>query len=213
VAIILLLAIVGGAVDAVIVLSLGVLVAAQTGNTIFLAVALSERQLTTALHSLVSLVSFVAGVAIGEGITVRGSSGAVLTRVGWALLVELMALGTLVLLWSVGAQSFKLVAIAAAAMGIQSAAALRLNVGPATTYVTGSLTTFTIDVIRPVTAAPPLSVFSGKRPLIYGVTWVIYFAGALAAGMIEVASPMHALLLPVVALTLAVIVTFAGRQA
>jgi hypothetical protein len=41
-----------------------------------------------------------------------------------------------------------LVALAAIAMGIQSAAVLRLPASPTTTYVTGTLTTFTTKTIR-----------------------------------------------------------------
>jgi uncharacterized membrane protein YoaK (UPF0700 family) len=215
VAMVLLLAIVGGGVDAVLVLRLGVLVGAQTGNTIFLAVALSQRHAASALLSVLSLVGFVVGVAIGEVImVVRGLPDAALRRVACALGIELITLGALVALWRTAGpqptsrESFYLAALAAAAMGMQTAAALRLNVGPITTYITGSLTNFTIDVIRPLQDADASTrqagLLSGNRPFIYAITWLFYFAGALATGMIDLATSTNALVLPIAVIVIAV---------
>jgi uncharacterized membrane protein YoaK (UPF0700 family) len=218
----LLLAVVGGGVDAVLVLSYGVLTAAQTGNTIFLAVAVSERHVANAVLSATSLVGFVVGVGIGEVMMIaRDLSASTARRIGLALAVELITLAILVVVWKfAGAAeassrtSFFVVAFAAIAMGIQTAAGLRLNVGPVTTYVTGTLTTLTIDVIHPPAsgAQPPRpGLLSGKRPLIYAISWIFYFAGALLTGAIDIALSRIALLLPMVAIMVAIVIALSGN--
>ena len=64
------------------------------------------------------------------------------------------ALGSLLISWHLAGphpdarMSAILGALAAVAMGLQSAAVLRLHAGPATTYVTGTLTTFATEAIR-----------------------------------------------------------------
>jgi uncharacterized membrane protein YoaK (UPF0700 family) len=219
---ILLLAIAGGGVDAILLLGFGVLTAAQTGNTILLAVALSQRHLVVALDSAVSIGSYVAGAALGELVLdTRTGKSSRLPPVGWALFVELLALVALLTTWLAQRSrldeqtSLVLVALAAIAMGVQSAAVLRIHAGPSTTYVTGTITTFTTDVIRwphlvthhqPATGTVPKT-----RPWIYGVTWLVYLAGATTTGLLYLAFGASALLLPIVAVIAVVLITARTR--
>ena len=221
---ILLLAVAGGGVDAVLYLGFHVLTAAQTGNTILLAVAIAQRQLTTGLHAAVSIGSYIGGTALGELILDgprRNRSRP--PRVALALVIELAGvLGLLILWYALGpvhgaGTGVPLVVLAAVAMGIQSATVLRLHAGPATTYVTGTLTTFTVDVIRwphlVETTAGEGDTATGPRPWIYGITWLIYLGGALATGLLYLSVTAVALLLPIIAILVALAVASRERSA
>jgi uncharacterized membrane protein YoaK (UPF0700 family) len=221
---ILLLAIVGGGVDAVIMLGFGVLTAAQTGNTILLAVALSQHHFATGLSSAVSIGSYIAGTALGELlIDMRREPLSRTPRVRAALVVELAAVLGLFALWQATASnpstrtSLPLIVLAAVAMGIQSATVLRLHAGPATTYVTGTLTTFTVDVIRwphlVETSTGESTAFTGHRPWIYGVTWLVYLGGATSTGLLYVSVGPMALLLPVAAIVIVLAIASRTRPA
>ena len=71
------------------------------------------------------------------------------------------------------------VTLAALAMGIQSAAARRLDVfGIATTFVTGTLTSLVSLIARH--GMGPTATGHGKRLL--ATAWVVYVVGAMAAG-------------------------------
>ena len=227
---VLLLAVAGGSVDAIIILGFSVLTAAQTGNTILLAVSLAQGRFTTAFDSAISIVAYLIGAAVGELIIVARRVAAFwLTPVGWTLLAELAALGSLLTAWRLAGPkpdagtSAVLVALAAVAMGVQSAAVLRLHAGPTTTYVTGTLTTFATEAIRwlhLVEAARPVvpaqqgtsgAVMSSDLPWIYGLTWLVYAGGALASGLVYLRMGAAALILPIAAI-LAVMVAGARRQ-
>jgi uncharacterized membrane protein YoaK (UPF0700 family) len=216
--VILLLAAAGAGVDAVMLLTFGVLTAAQTGNTILLAVAIAHRQWGTGLAAAVSVGGYVAGAALGERVLEgRGarSSGAPLVTSG--LLLELLLLAVALLVWRFtpasagpGGQS-GLAALAAIAMGVQSAVTIRLHAGPGTTYVTGTLTTFTIETIRSVRGGARRQFASADladhppRAGLYGATWAVYLAAAVAAALLGGRAGSAALLLPIALLTLVVL--------
>ena len=69
--IVLLLSLAGGSVDAVMILGFNVLTAAQTGNTILLAVSLAQGRFATGFYSAVSVIGYMAGAAVGELVIVR----------------------------------------------------------------------------------------------------------------------------------------------
>ncbi len=189
--VVLLLSIAGGGVDAIIVLGFHVLTAAQTGNTILLAVAFAERRFATALYAAVSVVTYLIGSALGELIIDARRA------VAWALIAEILLIAALLVLWHVSPAAIGvLVAIAAIAMGMQSAAVLRLSAGPMTTYMTGTLTEFATEAARSLRW-----VRRGERPAIYGIDWAVYFGGALANGLLFLHFRENALLLPIAAVT------------
>jgi uncharacterized membrane protein YoaK (UPF0700 family) len=231
-AMLLLLTIVGAGVDAVMLVAFGVLTAAQTGNTVLLGVAIGQGHWSTGLAAGISVLGYVAGAGVGE-LIIEGSR----TRPGpplvaRALVVELLLLAVVLVAWQrLGASSGPagqdaLVATAAIAMGIQSAVTLRLHAGPTTTYVTGTLTTFTIGLIRWLrwgarepSPAPAQqgqasrAAADGKRPWMYGVTWTAYAAAAAVTALLAVHSRRAALLLPIGVLGILVLVTYVKRNA
>lgn len=222
---VLLLSVAGGSVDAVIILGFHVLTAAQTGNTILLAVALAEGRFATGFHAAVSVIGYMAGAAVGELIIIRRrNSESWLSPVGWGLVVELVALSGLLVSWRLAGQnptvgtSAGLVVFAAVAMGIQSAVVLRLHVGPTTTYVTGTLTTFMTETVRwlhlvksapppAIEARDPGSVLSSPSngPAIYGIAWLVYAGGAFVGGLLFLRVREVALALPIVAIVAAIV--------
>ena len=74
-AVLVLLSVAAGCVDAASFLGLGqVLPAAMTGNTVLLGLALGQAELQAALRSVVALLGFFSGVLLGASI-VRPSPG------------------------------------------------------------------------------------------------------------------------------------------
>jgi uncharacterized membrane protein YoaK (UPF0700 family) len=227
---ILLLAIAGAGVDAAMILGFGVLTAAQSGNTVLLAVSLAESRFASGLNSGISVLGYVIGAAAGELVIVgHRDSEPWPSAVRRALLAELVPLGCLLVGWHLAGShppqrtTVALIAVAAFAMGIQSVAVLRVHAGPTTTYVTGTLTTFTTEMVRWlrfVRSAPAASPTrenrrSGSRlsrsgPWMYGATWIVYLVAAVVAGLVFTRAQEMALLLPIVAI-LAVIATDARR--
>jgi uncharacterized membrane protein YoaK (UPF0700 family) len=220
----LLLALAAASVDAVIILAFGVLVSAQTGNTVLLGVALAQGHLAAGLRSAISVVGSIVGASLGELIIVRSRDSTPWPSVvGWALVAELGLLSCLFVYWHlVGPTPAEgtialLVALAALAMGTQSAATLRLGTGATTTYVTGMLTTFTTDVIQwlhmlETAATPPQppdlrspSALGDHGPWLAGPTWLAFGIGAVVGGLLFLHIGDMALILPIAAILVVVL--------
>jgi uncharacterized membrane protein YoaK (UPF0700 family) len=204
---VLLLTGAAGYVDAVSYLLLGrVFTANMTGNTVLLGLALARGETGSILHTLLALVGFVVGGAAGAWIAHRGRHHDSWPRgVTIALGVECVLLTALA-----GARPAVValqVLLASVAMGIQSAAARRLDVfGVATTFVTGTLTSLVSLIARHGVLASATG--HGKR-FLAGV-WGVYVAGAMAAGLATNGFGDDALLVPA-ALVAVVVVAAAAR--
>jgi uncharacterized membrane protein YoaK (UPF0700 family) len=221
--IVLLLAIAGGGVDAIVILAFQVLTGAQTGNTVMLAVALAQGRIAAGFYSAVSVAAFVVGSIAGQLVLLKRQSESALGRTAWPLVAELVALTALLICWhSVPHPGWRmiavLVALAATAMGIQSAAVLRLHGTPTTTYVTGTLITFSTELTRCLfgrnAALPTASTRSDANPsnsflnnarVLYGLDWLVYVCGALSSGALFLHFRELALLLPMFAITSVII--------
>jgi uncharacterized membrane protein YoaK (UPF0700 family) len=199
---VLLLTGAAGYVDAISYLALGrVFTANMTGNTVLLGLSLVQGDADGAGRALLALVGFLLGGAAGAWIAYRGPS-----EEGWprgvtiALIVECVLLATLA-----NDQSSILagrVTLAAVAMGIQSAAARRLDIfGVATTFVTGTLTNLISLVVRH--GVLPSASGHGKRLL--AAVWIVYVLGAMAAGATLQVAPDLAWLLPAGVVALVVV--------
>jgi len=196
---VVVLAAVAGAVDAISYLVARVFTANMTGNVVLLGLAGARHDTATAVRSGVAFVAFAAGAGVGGWLAVRlgrdggeGAAGGGDGGAGWpwprgvvaALLLEvpLMVAAEAVLLAG-GAQlgapaRDALVALSGAAMGAQSAAMRRLPLpNVATTYVTGTLTAL-------MGANPGGSRKPGHRPLQAAVI-MVYATTAFAAGALE----------------------------
>jgi len=204
---VLLLTGAAGYVDAVSYLALGrVFTANMTGNTVLFGLALVQGDAGAIVRTAFALGAFVGGTAIGAWLVHRSEGPAHWPRgVTIALGVECVLLAALA-----GDRSSMLVGrvtLAALAMGIQSAAARRLDVfGIATTFVTGTLTSLVSLIARH--GVGPAAAGHGKRML--ATAWAVYVVGAMAAGGAIQAVPGAALLAPVVIVL--VVVTIAAGQ-
>ncbi len=144
-----------GAVDAVSYLGLGqIFTANMTGNVVFLALALGERSVLTALHSVGALIGFSLGALVAGRILTRPRpAGTWPRRVTWLLWGELAFMVAFAVVWaSVGGEPgagvlYLLIGLSSLGMGLQNAAARHLAVpGLTTTVITTALTGFMVDL-------------------------------------------------------------------
>ena len=228
----LLLACAAGAIDAISYLGLGrVFTANMTGNTVLLGLALVQADHPEALRASLALVGFFGGGVLGAWVVEKGPSAGLWPR---SFTVALALGGGFLVVFAVGwlltggepataAARGPLIVLSALAMGVQSAAARRLEVsGIATTYITGTVTMLARWLMRwlgrgGANGSPPLrpgTTDSGaprqaRRAVgLLAAVWGIYIGGAMVAGACVRLSPELAVALPF-ALTLVVIVTAA----
>jgi len=145
---VVLLTITAGAVNAVSFLALGkVFSSVITGNLVLFGVAATTHSSSEAIHGGVALAGYSAGVLAGAPIAARGSDhgGTWPASVTATLAAELCVLAAFCVGWELargtprdGAQ-LALLAVLAAAMGVQSAAVRRLG-QMSSTYLTSTLT-------------------------------------------------------------------------
>jgi uncharacterized membrane protein YoaK (UPF0700 family) len=152
-ALLLVLTIATGVVDAVSILALGrVFIANMTGNVVFIGFALAGAPGFSLAASLLALAGFLLGAAAGGPVVARlgASRGRLLAVVTTA---ELVLLAGAVVVAALSAEPFAtpprdlIVLIAATALGLQNATARELAVPDATTTVlTMTLTGFAADL-------------------------------------------------------------------
>ena len=223
-AMLVMLSLAAGCVDAVGYLGLGqIFVANMTGNTVLLGLALGQAKGQAALRAVVALAGFVVGVAAGAAIVGPGRE-----RSAWspavtaALVLELVVLVAFAVGWflaeaeAAGLTVYPLIVLPSLAMGVQSAAVRRLGIpGVATTYITGTLTDLTEGAIARLRPA----VFEGERseqtmPSARGLVlpadvWLAYGAGAVIVGILAVRWPSGVLSVPIGVLALVVVIAVA----
>src|SRR5215204_3642576 len=203
-AMVVLLSVAAGCVDAVSYLGLGhIFTANMTGNTVLLGLSLGQADWQAALRSGVALAGFIVGVAVGTVI----ASGDRERRAVWpitvtvTLAVELAVLAAFALgFYLVGEAAYTLIVLAALAMGLQSTAVRRLGIpGVATTYITGTLTSGIERAISRLDLAifsAPTSYERGERRSKQATTrvsglvlpadvWFAYAIGAVTVGALE----------------------------
>jgi uncharacterized membrane protein YoaK (UPF0700 family) len=176
-----------GVVDAVSYLGLGnIFTANMTGNVVFLALAVGERSLPTALHSVGALIGFCLGAVFAGQILGRAKPSVPWPpRVTWVLLGELAFMVAFGLGWVLlagrpdGAALYLLIGLSSFGMGMQNAAARHLAVPALTTTVmTMALTGFMVDL-----PAVGLSTPTQRRG---ALAVVALFSGAAVGGTLMV---------------------------
>ena len=189
-----------GSLDALAFLALGkVFVSVITGNLVLFGIGLGQHEHQVALRVAVAIVSYAVGAAAGAVITGRARADQPVWpgRVTAALLVELALLAGFVGGWELtaarpaGGARLALLAVAAAAMGLQSAAVHRLALpGFSSTYLTSTL-------IRAVTelVLGPRDHVGAKIAALASVV-----AGALAGVLLLTAAPRFAPAIAIIAL-------------
>jgi uncharacterized membrane protein YoaK (UPF0700 family) len=202
-----------GSLDALAFLGLGkVFVSVITGNLVLFGIGLGQSEHELALRVAVAIASYAVGATAGAAITGRAQADQPVwpARVSAALLVELALLAGFAGGWELaaarpaGAAQLTLLAVAAVAMGLQSAAVNRLALpGFSSTYLTSTL----IRAVTELVLGPRHHV--GVK--IAALASVV--VGALAGALLITTSPRFAPAIAIAALT-AVLVTSAilGRH-
>jgi uncharacterized membrane protein YoaK (UPF0700 family) len=199
--ILILLAFGAGAVDAISFLGLGrVFTANMTGNIVLLGLAAGSSAGSEATRSGISLVAFIAAVAVALWLSHRSRHGRLPAGVVAALGLEVLAQVGFLVGWLLasgrpgGVLEAVLVGVSALAMGLQSGAVARLGVrGVSTTYITGTMVGLIGELISPSR--------SRRDSLRRGFVLVVVLAGA-ACGAVIVTGPRR--LAPVVPLVMTV---------
>jgi len=223
------LSLAAGCVDALGFLALGhVFVANMTGNTVLLGLAIGRWEWGAALRALTALVGFIGGVAAGATILDQDREA----REAWppivtlALALELLVLITFALGWiraapqPAGEATYVLICLSSLAMGVQSTAVRRLGIpGVATTYITGTLTNLTEEVIGRLRSGSPgqgsqvrASSSSARGLALPADVWLAYGLGAVLAGAIVLRWPSLAPLPSVIVLAAVVVVATARHR-
>lgn len=235
----LALAAIAGYTDAVSYVALGnVFAANMTGSTVLLGVSLAQRDWPFAARAGTALAGFLVGVVIGALLVARRAPGEIWPRaVTRALSVEVVALvlfsglGALLGTHNQHGSVYLLIALAACAMGIQSAAARALGVlDISTTYLTGTwvglmagltrrlraevaaeVAEAPSDVAPAPTREPPMpSIYPQRRD---ALLLVVYFAAALLCGLLIATASDTGVRLGLIPLApaLAIVVAIAAR--
>jgi uncharacterized membrane protein YoaK (UPF0700 family) len=200
-AILLVLTVVTGLVDAVSILALGrVFVANMTGNVVFVGFALAGAPGFSLAASLSALGGFIVGASVGGKLETRPAGRRPeLLRAG--LVVEAVMLGVALVVSAVAGDGLSSIdrdlvaALAAIAMGAQNAVVRRLKVADLTTTVlTMTLTGIAADIRkqpRPVIVRRVLAVATMLGGAVAGAALVIHVSAtaalALAVGLLVVA--------------------------
>lgn len=198
-----------GAMDVASFVRLGdVFASVMTGNLVLLGLAAARRSGTLAAHTLVAFAGYVLGVAAGARLVPASKvrEGHVHHSVPAVLLVELLLLAGFTAGWELtgaaphGASQLVLAAVAAAAMGTQSAAARGLSSRISTTYMTGTLTTVVASLMHP-----------GSRRVEWreAAQLLALASGAAVGGLVLATAPAVLPAIPLAALVLVIGVTAA----
>jgi uncharacterized membrane protein YoaK (UPF0700 family) len=165
------------------------------------------------VRSLIALLGFGLGLVIGALIVERSADAAPWPKtVTQALALEVLILAVFTVGSYVTAvirevwEAQSLIALSAIAMGVQSAAARRLDVpGIATTYLTGTFTSAVTSLVAksrssPRTTATPAATATGhpwrRQVGLQLLTLVVYGLGALIAGILQGGWPSLVAILP-----------------
>jgi len=171
----------------------GVFTSVMTGNVALLGLAAGSRNAVLAVHTGVAFLGYIVGVGMGTLLADRPRADQPVwpRRVMLALLVEFLMLVAFSCGWEIawhtpaGDFQLALLSLASAAMGIQSAAVVRLGVpGLSSTYLTGTLT----DVVASLVSRRQVDEQAGRGLLaLAGLA-----LGAAVGGLLVFAAPWAA---------------------
>jgi uncharacterized membrane protein YoaK (UPF0700 family) len=212
------LAFTAGFIDALSLLRFGVFASVMTGNTIILGLGVARGEpASSALRSAVAIGTYMLGVAVGTTVTdsTPDKQGRILPS--WAtnaFVLEFLALLALavggVLVGSTSSSNlvYILIALAAMAMGMQSAGFNALGIsGASTTRITGTYENFVIDLYH-WRRSSTLKTAVKKRSdaTLQAIVVLVYVLAAIAGGLAETYLSLDAALIPVIFLGVIIIV-------
>lgn len=201
-----------GATDVTSFTRLGeVFTSVMTGNIVLWGLSAAERSVSLASHTAVSIAGYIIGVAggawVAHGFKRHGGkpgeeadrTSVLPAHVNWSLFTELVLLAGFTVGWEItgarpaGWAQFALLAVAAAAMGVQASAVNEMGLTHvSTTFLTGTLTGLVSSLAR-----PGQDTQQGARR--FGVL-IGLAAGALLCGVLMATVPRVVPVLPLAAL-------------
>ena len=209
------LAFTSGYIDALALLGLGVFESFMSGNSILLGIGIGRGDILAATGSAVALIAYIVGVAFGVNIVNAPSSpqeiwphGVTRAFVTEFLLLVVFAIGG----FFAGTKPSYfvvniLIASGAVAMGIQSAAAHDLGLrGIATTYVTGTWTTFASKLAHRHRSSTSESAAQESKTRLEAWVLVVYILAAGVGGIAEIHWFLKAALIPAMSIGLLVVI-------
>lgn len=205
-----------GSVDAITYMVAHVFTANMTGNAVLLGIDIGQGLAKAAIHSLVALISFIAGIILGAILVGEESRGIPWKGIRIACVVETLVLALFAAAFflkvPLGAGPFVYLAIILSgfAMGMQSATVKRLNLpGIATTYITGTMTSLISGLVHHWGPGETEvdEDFSGVEGSLWLQGWVfiLYGLAAITSGLLHRSWPAGVALLPLVAIILVTI--------
>jgi uncharacterized membrane protein YoaK (UPF0700 family) len=201
-----------GSVDAITYLAAHVFTANMTGNAVLLGIAVGQGKGPAAASSFIALLAFAAGVILGAMVVGEGdpaSAPALVRRAVWLetlVLAFFAAAAFAPLQLSSRATVLLLIVSSGLAMGMQSAAVRRLKLpGIATTYITGTITSFLSGLVhhrRLTTSLASESQVASLRPslALQAEVFLSYALSAVACAFLHTRWPSAIALLPLLAL-------------
>ena len=201
-AILVLLSVAAGGIDALSFYALGAFTSAMSGNTILLGLALGQGKVKAASSSLFAFAGYILGVAAATPLGVSAPHAEPLRVLRRALLVEAALLVAFAALWAAGVElpvpetlQRGLLVLAGTAMGLQSVTARKLDAPGVNTVV------FTSTLTAIVGALADAARYRARRP-IRPETWrqvaafLLYLAGAACMGWLALQDITLAALAP-----------------
>jgi uncharacterized membrane protein YoaK (UPF0700 family) len=200
-ALVVVLAVVSGAIDAIGFLGLGgAFTSVMTGNMVLLGLGAGTGRGTLVAHAALAIAAFVVGCVVGTRVagTHQADDGVWPAAVTRALIVQLGVLLLFVIGWEASGGhpsttlQLPLLAFNAVALGMQSSTTQRFGVsGLSTTYLTGTLT----GVVIRLASGGGLRAAAGSMQILAALV-----AGAAAGGALTLHAPVFAPLVPVLGL-------------
>jgi uncharacterized membrane protein YoaK (UPF0700 family) len=199
----------------------GVFTSVMTGNIVLAGLAVAQRSLSLAGHTAVSIAGYIVGVAGGTWIAHgfktaspaddQDRDSVLPAHVNWTLFAELILLAGLTVGWEAtgarpgGWAQYCLLAVTAAAMGMQAAAVKEMGLTDvSTTFLTGTLTALVSSLVSPGQDTP-----HGLRR--FGVL-IGLAAGASLCGLLVATAPDSVPVLPLGALVTTLVLASVPRR-
>ncbi|MEO6847354.1 MAG: YoaK family protein [Chthoniobacterales bacterium] len=183
----LFLSIAAGCVDGISFVSAGFFPANMTGNCVVLALAILHLGSISILYTALALLGYCLGAAFGSHLIHSPNADHKWSpRISITIFIAgIILLSSASVVWISGMHYLPILVIASAfAMGMQSAAVLRLGVsGVATIVVTGTLTTAITRIVEDVHRGVNDKSPSKEGPWLPSLSWLAYFLGAFLGGV------------------------------
>jgi uncharacterized membrane protein YoaK (UPF0700 family) len=196
----------------------GVFTSVMTGNIVLWGLSAAQRSVSLFAHTAVSIAGYITGVAggtwVAHGFKMHGTGepqeagrdSVLPAHVSWALFTELVLLAGLAAGWEAtggrpaGWTEFVLLAVTAAAMGMQSSSVNEMGLtNVSTTFLTGTLTGLVSSL-----AKPGQGMQHGARRI--GVL-IGLATGALLCGLLVATAPRVFPVLPLAAVITALVLS------